>query len=89
MLAVVNCSQLVTLEGAKRPRVGAEMRELGIVEDGAMLVGDDARITRVGTRGEIERLITNECEVVDAGGRICVPGFVDAHAHPVIAGTRA
>ena len=89
MLAVVNCSQLVTLQGAARARVGAEMRELGIIENGAMLVGDDGRITRVGTRGEIERLATHECEFVDAGGRVCLPGFVDAHAHPVFAGTRA
>src|SRR6185437_1593447 len=28
-------------------------------------------------------------EVVDAGGRIVLPGFVDAHTHPVFAGTRA
>ena len=89
MLAVINCSQLVTLNGAARPRVGAEMRELGIIEDGAMLVGDGGRIARVGARREIEPLIGDGCEVVDAGGRIVVPGFVDAHAHPVFAGTRA
>jgi imidazolonepropionase len=89
MLAVVNCSQLVTLRGARRPRVGAEMRELGIIEDGMMLVGDDGRIAQVGERREIERLIKNDCEFVDACGRVCLPGFVDAHAHPVFAGTRA
>jgi imidazolonepropionase len=89
MLAVVNCSQLVTLRGAARPRVGAEMRELSIIEGGAMLVGDDGRIAAVGARGEIEARAGGECEVVDAGGRVCLPGFVDAHAHPVFAGTRA
>ncbi|MDX6268835.1 MAG: imidazolonepropionase [Acidobacteriota bacterium] len=90
MLGVVNCSQLVTLRGAARPRVGAEMRELSIIADGAMLVGDDGRIAAVGARDEIERLIVaRDCEVLDAGGRVCLPGFVDAHAHPVFAGTRA
>ncbi|MDQ1612191.1 MAG: imidazolonepropionase [Pyrinomonadaceae bacterium] len=90
MLGVVNCSQLVTLRGAARPRVGAEMRELSIIADGAMLVGDDGRIAAVGVRDEIERLIVaGECEVLDAGRRVCLPGFVDAHAHPVFAGTRA
>lgn len=89
MFAVINCSQLVTLRGAARPRVGAEMRELSIIEDGAMLVGDDGRIAAVGARKEIEPRIVGECEVVDAGGRICLPGFVDAHAHPVFAGMRA
>ncbi|HZH29907.1 MAG TPA: imidazolonepropionase [Pyrinomonadaceae bacterium] len=89
MLAVVNCSQLVTLRGAARPRVGGEMRELSIIEDGAMLVGDDGRIAAVGARDEIEPLVAGGCEVVDAGRRVCLPGFVDAHAHPVFAGTRA
>ena len=88
MLAVINCSQLITLRGAARPRGGAEMRELAIIEDGAMLVRGE-RIERVGTRREIEPLIKDGCEVVDAGGRIVLPGFVDAHAHPVFAGTRA
>ncbi|MCA1566536.1 MAG: imidazolonepropionase [Acidobacteria bacterium] len=89
MLAVVNCSQLVTLRGAARPRVGAEMRELSIIEDGAMLVGDDGRIAAAGARSEVEPLIAGDCEVLDAGRRVCLPGFVDAHAHPVFAGTRA
>ena len=88
MLAIINCKQLVTLAGPARPRVGAEMRELSIIEDGAMLVRDD-RIERVGTRHEIESLIGEGCKVIDAGGRVVLPGFVDAHTHPVFAGTRA
>lgn len=77
----------MTLAGPARPRTGAEMRELGIIEDGAVLVRR-GRIEKVGARREIESLITNEGEVVDAGGRVVMPGFVDAHAHPVFAGTR-
>ena len=87
-LAVVNCSQLVTLAGPRRPRVGAELRELSIVEGGAMLVRD-GRVERTGTRAEVEPLIDEACEVLDAGGRVVAPGFVDAHAHPVFAGNRA
>ncbi|HYN85578.1 MAG TPA: imidazolonepropionase [Pyrinomonadaceae bacterium] len=87
-LAVINCSQLVTLAGPRRPRAGAEMRELSVIEDGAMLVGD-ALIKRVGTRAEIEPLIDASCEVFDAAGHVVAPGFVDAHAHPVFAGSRA
>ena len=86
-LAVVNCAQLVTLAGPARPRAGAEMRDLSIIEDGAMLVRD-GRIERAGARAEIEPLVTSDHEIVDAGGRVCLPGFVDAHAHPVFAGTR-
>lgn len=87
-LALVNCAQLVTLAGAARPRVGAEMRELAVIEDGAMIVRDGC-IERTGTRTEIEPLINAECEIVDAGGRVVLPGFVDAHTHLVFAGTRA
>jgi len=50
-LAILNCKQLVTLAGPARPRVGLEMRELSIIEDGAMLVRQD-RIERVGARNE-------------------------------------
>jgi imidazolonepropionase len=78
----------VTLAGAERPRVGAELRELAIIEDGALIVRGD-KIERTGTRAEIESLIDEDCEVIDAGGRVVMPGFVDAHAHPVFAGTRA
>jgi imidazolonepropionase len=87
-LAIINCKQLVTLSGPMRPRVGAEMRELAIIEDSAFFVRD-GRIEKVGRREEIEPLIDSSCEVVDAGGRVCLPAFVDAHAHPVFGGNRA
>ena len=86
-LAVINCAQLVTLAGPARPRVGPEMRELAIVSDGAMLTAG-GRITQVGSREQIEPLVDADCEVIDAGGRVVLPGFVDAHTHPVFAGTR-
>ena len=87
-LAVLNCSQLVTMAGPQRPRVGAELRELAIIENGAMFVRE-GRIEQIGKREEIERLISADCEVVDAGKQIVLPGFVDAHTHPVFAGNRA
>jgi imidazolonepropionase len=87
-LAVWNVSQLVTLAGPAHPRCGAEMRQLGIITDGALLVRDGS-IRAVGSRPEIERLVSEKTEILDAGGRIVLPGFVDAHTHPVFAGTRA
>ncbi len=87
-LAILNCSQLVTLRGPARPRVGAAMRELAIINDGAMLVRA-GRIEAVGTRADIEPLITNDYEIIDAQQRVVLPGFVDAHTHPVFAGSRA
>ncbi|CAN5789011.1 MAG: imidazolonepropionase [Pyrinomonadaceae bacterium] len=88
MLAVINCKQLITLAGPPRPRIGGEMRQLSIISDGAMLVLNE-RIEKVGTREQIEPSIGAKCTLVDAGGRIVLPGFVDAHTHPVFAGTRA
>jgi imidazolonepropionase len=85
---LVNCSQLVTLAGLARPRIGTEMRELGIIPDGAMLVRS-GRIVAAGQRSEIEQLAGRDAEVVDAEGRVVTPGFVDAHTHLVFGGNRA
>jgi imidazolonepropionase len=86
--AVFNCSQLVTLAGARRPRTGGDLRQLAIIEDGALLVRGEY-IEAVGRRREIESLIDPATEVIDAGHRVVMPGFVDAHTHPVFAGIRA
>jgi imidazolonepropionase len=86
-LAIVNCLQLVTLAGPARPRVGPDMRELGIISHGAILIRNGL-IEAVGTTDQIEPLIDADCEVVNATGRVVMPGFVDAHTHPVFSGTR-
>jgi imidazolonepropionase len=85
-LAVLHASQFITLTGPMRPRVGAEMSELAIIRDGGMLVRD-GDIERVAASDEIEKNI-RDAEVVDAGGRVVMPGFVDAHTHLVFAGNR-
>jgi len=87
-LAVINCKQLVTLAGPKRSRVGGELKELSIIDDGAIFVRDGL-IDRIGPREAIESAIDSNTQIVDAGGRIVLPGFVDGHTHPVFAGNRA
>jgi imidazolonepropionase len=85
-LAVLNASQLVTLSGPKRSRVGTELSELGIIREGGMLIRD-GKIERVGPSDEIEKNV-GDAEVVDARGHVVMPGFVDAHTHLVFAGNR-
>ena len=85
-LALLHASQLVTLAGPKRPRIGAEMSELANIRDGGMLIRD-GKIDIVGPSNEIEKK-AGDAQVVDAKGRVVLPGFVDAHTHLVFAGNR-
>jgi imidazolonepropionase len=95
--AVLGASQLVTLAGPKHPRIGAELSDLAIIRNGGMVIRD-GRIEMVGPTDEVERNLTalggqvskgpGDLEFVDAGGRVVLPGFVDAHTHLVFAGNR-
>lgn len=86
-LAVVNIGQLVTLAGPARPRVGGELRELGAIENAAMLI-EDGRIVAAGPQSQLQTKGLPHA-VLDAEGRCVTPGFVDAHTHLVFAGNRA
>jgi imidazolonepropionase len=87
-VAVVNIGQLVTLVGPARPRIGAELRELGLISDAALLI-EDGRVAAVGPYTELVSQIPPHATVIDAGGRCVMPGFVDAHTHLCFAGNRA
>ena len=87
-LAVVNIGQLVTLAGPKRPRVGAELRELGLIANAALSI-EDGRVVAAGAYAELQSRIPAGTEIIDAEGRCVTPGFVDAHTHLVFAGNRA
>jgi len=86
-LFIDNISQLVTLAGPARPRVGAEMRELGVMHDGALLARDGV-IVAVGAVSEVAPQASPDAIRIDAGDSVVMPGFVDPHTHPVFAGTR-
>jgi imidazolonepropionase len=85
-LALLHASQVITLSGPKRPRVGKELAELGIIRDGGILIRD-GNINIIGPSDEIEKK-SRDAEVVDLGGRVALPGFVDAHTHLVFGGNR-
>lgn len=84
---IVNCGQLLTLAGPSRPRVGPELKELGILHDVAMSVRD-GRIAAIGSYRDLRTKMSKDAEIIDAGQRLVMPGFVDAHTHLVFGGDR-
>ncbi len=80
MLLIKNASQLITLEGGVR----RENYDLGIIENGAVLIEGD-RIVEVGETRELKDSTERE---IDASGHVVMPGFVDPHTHLIFSGTR-
>lgn len=62
------------------------MRELGVVDDGAIAV-KDGRIVATGSTDQLAREYQAD-EELDLTGFVVLPGFVDCHTHPVFAATR-
>ena len=85
-LVFYNISQLVTVaaDGAKR-KEGAAMREIGLIEDGAVGIRD-GRIEYVGPSDGID--IAKAERAINTFGKTMLPGFIDAHTHLVFAGAR-
>ena len=90
---LVNARQLLTLVSTKGgPRRGAHLKELGIVENGAVLcVG--GKIVSVGTTRDALRdpwFKNNRKKVteIDCSGKVVLPGFIDSHTHPVFVSPR-
>jgi imidazolonepropionase len=87
-LCIVNIGQLVTFAGPLRPRVGAELRDLAIISNAALLI-DDNRIVVADSYSDLKSRIPSNATIIDAQGRCVTPGFIDAHTHLVFAGNRA
>ena len=76
-LLVRGARQLVTVRGVAAPRRGAAMRELNIIQDGALLIVD-GKITEVGPGRRVEMLaVSRNAEEIDASGKVVMPGFID------------
>lgn len=67
-------------------RRGAELQDLGLIEDGAVAVRA-GKILAVGKSSDL-RSQYRAREELDLSGFIVMPGFVDCHTHPVFANTR-
>ena len=66
-----------------RPRRGKEMAELGVIPQGEVLVAD-GKIAAVGPKVDAPA----DAEIIEAQGRVLMPGFVDCHTHACWAGDR-
>jgi imidazolonepropionase len=86
-LLIVNANELVTLAGGnEKPRIGKQMRELGIIHNGSLAI-KDGRIVSVGKTSEVTKAFRAET-IISANGKTVLPGFVDPHTHLVFAGSR-
>jgi imidazolonepropionase len=75
--------QLLTLHGPTGPRRGDALRDLGIIEDGSLLITNGI-ISSVGPTRRIENLAeARAAEEINAAGRVVMPGFCDPHVQLV------
>lgn len=88
-LLVLNIGQLITMAGDS-PRRGESLKELGMIKNAGLAISNN-QVIAVGESEEIERRtqLVPGCRVIDAGGRVVTPGFIDVHTHPVYASYRA
>lgn len=83
MSILVRNARLLTLAGPAGPRRGQALRELGVIPQGEVLVVDD-KIAAIGAKVDAPA----DAQVIDAAGRVLLPGFVDCHTHACWAGDR-
>ena len=89
-LIIEGAAELLTLRGISgRPRRGEEMRDLGIIRQGA-LAARRGKIVWVGPTSELLNTVRPMAfsRLMDAYGKTVMPGFVDPHTHLVFAGSR-
>jgi imidazolonepropionase len=94
-ILLLSIRQLLTLKSGSAiagPRRGRDLRELGVIEDAAVLCMG-GRIVSVGKTKDALRdpwLKKNRKKVteIDCAGKVVLPGFVDSHTHPVFVNPR-
>lgn len=84
-MLIHSASQLLTL--TENPQRGNDLGQLGLIEDGAVLIRDE-KIVALGTSQELRLAYLGEPRL-DASGCVVMPGFVDPHTHVIWGGDRA
>ncbi|CAH2277765.1 probable imidazolonepropionase [Pelobates cultripes] len=66
------------------------MQQLAVLENASLVVGNDGYIKAVGPTELIRNQFSHESfeTKIDCSGKCVLPGFIDAHTHPVWAGDR-
>lgn len=85
-LLVRNIGRLLTLGGYRHPRRKKDLLDLGVLDNAAVLI-EKGILTEVGPEKEVLRE-ARSVEVLDARGRLALPGFVDPHTHAAFVGSR-
>ena len=86
-LLIRKANELITLrDTSQKPVKKEKMRNLGIIENGAIVV-HEGKIVAMDKTKKIEQIFKPE-HVIDASGKVVTPGFVDSHTHLVFAGAR-
>lgn len=86
-IVIKNAKEIVTSTGFNK-KAGEEMKNIGIIEDGSIIITDGI-IEKVGkTKDIFKDFDTEDYEIIDASGRSVLPGFVDSHTHFIFAGYR-
>ncbi len=86
-----NANEVITLKGgSSAPVTGSNMKKLHVINNGSIWL-EDGKIKAVGDDEELLHQYKNrlhESTVINAQGKIVMPGLVDPHTHLVYAGSR-
>jgi len=89
-ILLTNIGQVATLEGhSENPKIGEEMNEVSVIEDGAIAI-KDGKILAVGPTKEVISQVSEEPSLpsIEFPGMLAVPGFIDSHTHLTFGGSR-
>ena len=84
-LLVLGTSEVTTPTGSAA-RLGSDLARVQVTEGGAVAI-NAGRVLAVGSERDLLARYSPK-STLDAGGGTVLPGFIDAHTHPVFAGTR-
>ncbi|MGP1348729.1 MAG: imidazolonepropionase [Stomatobaculum sp.] len=81
-LLIANAAQLLTMQGERNS-------DIGLMENASVYI-EGSQIRAVGTKEDILAAAgtLEDVKVIDARGKVVIPGLIDAHTHTVFGGSR-